>query len=98
MSVSRREARTLSTEAVRVGAKVLGGRLEQDGDSFVINQTNLTALLEQLQGRDIVLIVSAVTADDPSRESKICLTCGHEYTGHECPRCANARSRLRGQR
>ncbi|HEY84280.1 MAG TPA: hypothetical protein G4N96_04090 [Chloroflexi bacterium] len=95
MTISRSDARSLSSTATRVGATVLGGRLTLEDEYFVINKTDVTELLENLVGRNVILVVTSV--DDPQKErTRTCLTCGREYTGSECSHCARVRSRLRG--
>jgi len=95
MTISRNDARSLSSTAASVGATILGGRLTVEDDHFTINKTDVTALLEKLAGRNVILVVTSV--DDPQTErARTCLTCGREYTGSECSHCARVRSRLRG--
>ncbi|HHJ07226.1 MAG TPA: hypothetical protein ENK24_06975 [Anaerolineae bacterium] len=95
MTISRNNARSLSAAAARVGATILGGRLTLEDEHFIINKTDVTALLEKLAGQNVILVVTGV--DNPQTErTKTCLTCGREYTGSECPHCARVRSRLRG--
>jgi hypothetical protein len=95
MSILRSEARNLSANAARVGARVLGGQLVKEGDHFVINKTDVTKLLETLTDQNVILIVSQVR-DEKKEQVKTCLTCGRNYTGPECPHCAQVRARLRG--
>lgn len=94
MSISRNDSRNLSALASRAGATVLGGQLSRVEGRFFINKMDVTALLEAQVGRNVVLIVEAVT-EEPEAPNKTCLTCGRDYVGTECPHCANARGRLR---
>jgi len=96
MTIARKAARKLSAEASKSGATVIGGQLIKEGDRYIINKIDVTALLESLLSQNVLLFVGAV-ANEAEEQTKTCLTCGDEYTGHECPRCANVRSRLRGQ-
>ncbi len=95
MTISRGDARSLSSNATRTGAVVLGGRLEQEDDHFFVNKTDLTGLLENLTGQNVVIIVTSVE-DQQEEWIKNCLTCGREYSGPKCPHCARVLSRLRG--
>jgi len=95
MTISRSDARNLSSNATRTGAIVLGGQLVQEGEHFFVNKTDVTELLENLAGQNVVIIITSVE-DQPEERIKNCLTCGREYTGPECPHCARVRSRLRG--
>ena len=95
MSVSRSDARKLSMDAAKMGATTLGGLLVKNGDRFFINKTDVTQHLENLLQQNVVLVIGTVH-DDVKERLRTCLTCGRDYTGSECPRCANVRSRLRG--
>lgn len=95
MAIKRNEARRISADGARAGATVLGGRLVKEGDRYIINKTDVTDLLETLIEQNVVLVVSAVRDEEKARV-RTCLTCGDEFTGSECPRCARIRSRLRG--
>ena len=97
MTISRNDARSLSSTAARVGASILGGRLTLEEDNFIINKTDVTKLLENLTGQNVILVVASV-ADMQKEQTKTCLTCGRKYTGLECSHCARVRSRLRGNR
>jgi hypothetical protein len=98
MAIDRRDARNLSADGAKVGAIVLGGRLVKEGDRYVINKTDITALLDELVEQNIVLVFGQVAEQDKNSIVHTCLTCGREYTSSECPHCANVRSRLRGER
>jgi predicted P-loop ATPase/GTPase len=95
MSISRKNAHKVSAEASKLGAKVLGGRLTKMQGRYFINQTDVTELLDSLLDKNVVFVAGAVEAYSPDKEEKTCLTCGHDYKGKECPRCARARARLR---
>ena len=96
MSVSQKDAHRVLADAAKTGAKVLGGQLSMRDGSFIINQTDVNELLESLIGQNVFLVVGSVEVDAPENELRTCLTCGRDYVGQECPRCANVRSRLRG--
>lgn len=98
MSISRKDAHHLSSEASRAGAKVIGGYLEEKDGKLLVNQSDLQDLLSDLVGQNVLIIVSDVKMTDPDEEQKTCLTCGQDYVGRECPRCAKVWSRLRGGR
>ena len=96
MSIARDTARKLSTEGLKSGATVLGGQLIKESGRYIINKTDITALLESLLDQNVLLVIGAVQ-HEPKQVIKTCLTCGNDYTGFECPRCARVRSRLRGK-
>ncbi len=96
MSVSQKDVYRVLADASKMGAEVLGGQLSMRSGSFVINQTDVNKLLESLSGQNVFLIVGSVEVDAPENELRTCLTCGRDYVGQECPRCANVRARLRG--
>jgi hypothetical protein len=98
MAIDRRDARNLSADGAKIGAIVLGGRLIKEGDHYLINKTDVTALLEELIDQNVILVFGQVAEQDLRSLVHSCLTCGREYTGSECPHCANVRSRLRGER
>ena len=95
MTIDRKAARKLSAEANKAGATVLGGQLVRDGERYLINKTDVTALLETLLEQNVLLFVDAVEQFSGS-ETRTCRTCGDQYSGAECPRCARVRERLRG--
>lgn len=94
MTISRKDSQTLSGTAARMGATVLGGTLTVEDGRYIINKTDVTALLESLVGEHVLLLMEKVDLNQ-KEEVKTCLTCGREYTDSECPYCANARARLR---
>ena len=96
MSISRNQARDLSALGSRIGATVLGGELIRLEDRFFINKTDVTGLLANLVGQNVVIIANAVSPATET-ETKTCLTCGRDYTEAECPHCVRVRSRLRGR-
>ncbi len=97
MSISRSDARSLSAEASKKGAAILGGQLSQKEGRFVINKIDALELLEKYAGKNIIFIIGEVK-DNETGQVKTCLTCGRDYIDSECPHCARVRSRLRGSR
>ena len=96
MAMNRKIARKLAAEAAKSEVAVLGGQLVTDGSRYVINKTDINALLDALSGQNVLLIIGPV-ADDETKVIKTCMTCGEEYSGDNCPRCANVWDRLRGE-
>ena len=90
--------RELSADAYELDAGVLQGRLHRDPDTgtWMVGQTRLDAWLAQYDEQEIVLIAASLTDDRPMPR-KVCRTCGTEYRGTHCPRCREARIRLRGR-
>jgi hypothetical protein len=95
MTIDHKAARKLSVEANKAGAAVLGGQLVREGNRYMINKTDVTALLETLLGQNVLLFVDEVEQFS-GNETRTCISCGDEYSGAECPRCARVRERLRG--
>lgn len=96
MTISRDAARKLAAEGSKLGVTVLGGTLQKEGERYTINKVDISALLEALLSQNVLLLVDDVEAATEA-EVKVCITCGSEYTEEVCPRCANVRSRLRGE-
>ena len=95
MTIARRDSHRLSAEGAKAGAKVLGGRLTKEGDRYIINKVDVTALLEEMIDENVIVVLGAVNLEEKERV-RTCITCGEEYTGSECTRCARIRNRLRG--
>jgi hypothetical protein len=75
---------------------VLEGVLRQGPDgSWKVGSTPLADPLQSLQGREVVLIAACLDDERPL-PVQTCRTCGTEFEGVECPRCRDARMRLRG--
>jgi hypothetical protein len=89
--------RELASAAYELDSGVIEGRLHRDADSgrWMMGSTQLSEWLTQYNGQEIVLIVASLEDDRPV-PSKVCRTCGTDYVGIECPRCREARIRLRG--
>jgi hypothetical protein len=72
------------------------GRVQQTADgNWTVGGVELNQWLARYEGQDIV-IVTAPLEDERPVAAKTCLTCGTEYVGIACPRCREARIRLRG--
>ncbi len=96
MPIDRDTARKFSAEGAKSGATILGGQLIKENGQYIINKTNIMALLEDLLDQNVLLVIGLVE-NETKELIKTCLTCGDDYTGPECPRCARIRSRLRGK-
>lgn len=88
--------RELASAAYELESGVLEGRLHNKDGGWMIGNLKLNDWLARYAGQDIVLIVASLEDDRPL-PTKICRTCGTEYMSAECPRCREARIRLRGQ-
>ena len=89
--------RELAADAFELGSGVIEGHLHRDASSgrWTVKSTELGDWLTRFEGQDIVLIVASLDDDRPL-PLKICRTCATEYRGAGCPRCKEARVRLRG--
>lgn len=89
--------RELSSAAYELDSGVIEGRLHRDaeGSHWVVGNEQLSEWLTKYDGQKIVLIVASLEDDRPV-PTKVCRTCGINYVGIECPRCREARIRLRG--
>lgn len=96
MAISRETARKLAGAGSKFGVTVLGGTLKKEGERYTINKVDVSALLEALVSQNVLLLIDDVE-EETEEETKVCMTCGNEYIEDECPRCANVRSRLRGE-
>lgn len=96
MEISRSEARRLAINAAEVGAHVLRGIVTISPDGAAIDGTNVSEWLAQHAGSELMLIAAPVGKIAIESEIKTCYTCGQDYTGEVCPRCREARARLRG--
>ncbi|RLC76361.1 MAG: hypothetical protein DRJ03_08580 [Chloroflexi bacterium] len=97
-SYHRASVRELSSTAYELGSGVVGGRLHRSAEDgcWMVAEIKLNEWLTQYDGQEIVLIVSSLEDDRPM-PLKVCRTCGDRYRGVECPRCREARIRLRGR-
>jgi hypothetical protein len=62
----------------------------------MLGDKRLDTWLNRYHNQEIVLIVASLDDDRPM-PLKTCRTCGADYRGLECPRCREARIRLRGR-
>ena len=96
MAISKSEARRLAQESMELGARVLRGELVIGPNEAEINGKKLTEWLKEYEGQEMILVAAPVGAIAIESQIKSCYTCGRDYTGTTCPRCAEARARLRG--
>ncbi len=89
--------RELSTAARELDAGVAEGELHRDPETgqWLVGDTRLDAWLERYAGEKVVLIALSLDDERPL-PTKVCRTCGADYRGAYCPRCRQARIRLRG--
>ena len=90
--------RELASAAYELDAGVVEGRLRSspEDSTWVVGDARLDDWLARYDGQEIVLIVASLDDERPA-PSKTCRTCGTQYVGVYCPRCREARIRLRGQ-
>jgi hypothetical protein len=90
--------RELGSAAYELDAGVIEGRLRpgSEDSAWVVGDVSLDDWLARYDGQEIVLIVASLDDERPV-PSKTCRTCGTQYVGIHCPRCREARIRLRGQ-
>jgi hypothetical protein len=90
--------RELASAAYELDSGVVEGRLRRGAENgrWMVGNVGLNEWLAGYDGQEIVLIVASLDDDRPL-PSKVCRTCGTDYRGVECPRCREARIRLRGR-
>jgi hypothetical protein len=90
--------RELASAAYELDSGVVEGRLHRSVEDgrWMVNGTELNEWLARYDEQEIVLIVASLDDDRPM-PTKTCRTCGTEYVGIACPRCREARIRLRGR-
>ena len=90
--------RELASAAYELESGVVEGRLYRSAKDgrWMVGDVNLSEWLTRYEGQEVVLIVASLEDDRPL-PPKVCRTCGTEYVGFECPRCREARIRLRGR-
>jgi len=99
MSAERKATiRQLAVSTYEMGLGVAQGVLRRDADSgkWLVGDRVLDEWLEDYAGQDIVLIAASLEDERPMK-TRVCRTCGTEYVGLQCPRCREARRRLRGR-
>ena len=88
--------RDLASTAHDLESSVLEGVLQRGADEgWMVGETPVAELLQQLEGQEIVLIAASLDDERPLT-TQTCRTCGAEFEGVDCPRCRDARMRLRG--
>ncbi len=91
------QIRRLTLEAYQIEGKVARGilhRAPEDG-RWMVGDTSLDEWLAQNEGQDITAILIP-TESDRQLETRVCRTCGREYSDTSCPYCREVRLRLRG--
>ena len=90
--------RELTADAYELDSSILQGRLHRDPSTGIwkVGDTSLDVWLTQYGDEEIVLIATSLDDERPM-PVKTCRTCGTEYQGTHCPRCREARIRLRGR-
>ncbi len=97
-AVRKAALRELAAAAYELDARVIEGELHQNlQGEWSVGETVLGDWLKEFAGQRVYLIVAALDDERPL-PLKVCRTCGTEYRGIECPRCREARIRLRGPR
>ena len=99
MSAQRKASiRELASAAYELDSGVVEGRLHRSVDDgrWMVDSEKLNEWLSGYDGQEVVLIVASLDDERPL-PSKVCRTCGDEYVGIACPRCREARIRLRGR-
>jgi hypothetical protein len=88
----------LAAAAYELDSGVVQGHLHRsaEDDHWMVDGAKLSEWLARYDGQEIVLIVASLEDDRPI-PPKVCRTCGTEYVGTTCPRCREARIRLRGR-
>jgi len=95
MPLNLHEARQLANRGYEVGAKVIQGRLQRSAEgNWLIDDTSLDEWLRHVEGQQIIIIAAEV--EPGGGEKRICPVCGIRFEGHTCPRCGEAKRRLRG--
>jgi hypothetical protein len=97
-SYRKASIRELASSAYELDSGVVEGRLRRSPEDgrWMVDSTQLDEWLARYDGQEIVLIVALLNEDRPMA-AKTCRTCGTEYVGIHCPRCREARIRLRGR-
>lgn len=97
-ALRRASLRELAGAAYELDAGVLEGQLHRNPEDgrWMVGETSLNLWLERFVDQEVYVIVASLEDDRPL-PPKVCRTCGTEYTGAECPRCRQVRTRLRGR-
>ncbi len=95
MPLTLHEARQLANRGYEVGAQVMQGRLHRSAEgNWLLDNISLDEWLQHAEGQHIIIIAAEV--EPGGGEKRICPVCGIHFEGHTCPRCGEARRRLRG--
>lgn len=97
MKLSRSEARRLALRAMEAGAQILQGEVVIGPEGASVDGKPISEWLAQHADSELMLIAAPVGELAIENEVKTCYTCGEDYTGDACPRCREARARLRGE-
>ncbi len=97
MSAIRRAAiLKLAAAAYEMQLDVMNGTLMPDTTGrWRVGGHDLTAWLAAHEGEELVLVLGSLEDERPV-ETRVCRTCGRDYTDLECPHCRANRIRLRG--
>jgi hypothetical protein len=90
--------RELASAAYELDSGVVEGHLRRSAEDgqWMVGDVKLDEWLTKYNNQEVVFIVASLEDERPI-PPKVCRTCGTEYTGVECPRCREARIRLRGR-
>ncbi|MBN1934290.1 MAG: hypothetical protein JW934_06480 [Anaerolineae bacterium] len=95
MALTLHEARQLMNRGYEIGARVMEGQLQRSAEGgWLIGDVPLEEWLESVVGQQVVVV--AVEVEPGGGEKRVCPVCGIRFAGHQCPRCGEARRRLRG--
>ncbi len=95
MPISRSEARELMSRGYEMGARVLNGLVQHEGDRWTVDGRPVDDWLGELEGQRVCLVVAAI--QEGRGPKRVCQVCGTEYEGYSCPHCRQVRKRLRGR-
>jgi hypothetical protein len=96
MSLRKAAVLDLATAAYEVDAEVKRGMLRKVDGRWTVSDQDMSDWLTRFEGHEVVLIAVSLSDERPI-EPRLCSRCGHEFVGVECPRCRDARIRLRGR-
>ena len=96
MSLRKAAVLDLASAAYEVDAEVKRGVLKRVDGRWTVSDQEMSDWLSRFEGHEVVLIAASLSAEKPI-EPRVCLTCGHDFVGVECPHCRAARIRLRGR-
>ena len=96
MAISKPDARELMSRGYEMGATVLSGVVQRQPDgTWAIGDKPIEEWLVAAEGLEAIAI--AATVGESGGRTRVCPVCGTEYQGYDCPRCRQARQRLRGR-